>query len=164
MASVVVALGFAGVGVFAVFVVLDWSDMPLSGDESTLRNSLAAAAVSLSYSQAHVSLLSPSLFCLSTGWQFSSSAAAGSAWSMDAATPGLQVEQKDYEIHHQRSSTPVDLTISNCWCGQVCCIFNNAVACGTVVSVRDKYCEPHCTGLYVQNSIFLWKHYTNKVQ
>jgi len=44
VASAVVALGFAGVGVFAVFVVLDWSDMPLSGDESTLRNSLAAAA------------------------------------------------------------------------------------------------------------------------
>jgi len=116
VASAVVALGFAGVGVFAVFVVLDWSDRSLSGDESTLRNSLAAAAVSLSY-QAHVSLLSPSLFCLSTGWQFSSSAAAGSAWSMDAATPGIQVEQKDHEIHHQRSSTPVDLTISNCWCG-----------------------------------------------
>lgn len=60
MASAVVALGFAGVGVFAVFVVLDWSDMSLSGDESTLRNSLAAAAVSLSYSQAHESAVTQS--------------------------------------------------------------------------------------------------------
>ena len=47
MASAVVAVGFAGVGAFAAFVAADWSDMLLSDNETSLRDSLAAAAVSL---------------------------------------------------------------------------------------------------------------------